>query len=510
VGIVALTISDMFVQTKHNNQHKKVIKSIIKNSNDNDKSRNSPMMPIVLCIIMLWLFYVLVWHCVLSNLPLNSPMPFAVHSRFWMQPNLVICLFIGIGAAACLDILFHLLSIGNKISIPTLFKTSIEFILIIIVLTLLMLYRYDYLNKSENGWIMNKYGATKLYSLPPHSLLLSHTDLDWNTVRYLSHCERYRPDVIHLNFQLMPYPWFKRQESLYPDIHFPYTNFNGVSTDRTSQGNTLLVRRFLQANNADNIYPQKAIKNLLLSGGIYLDMQSVNEPDIGDCGQWHGLTLLPYGTLYKVYGHLQNNETLSLHKLSYKQLDKLQKGFPTINDDLVSKYPKGSWERAAMNVYYDAHYQFGLFLLTFAIDAMKTADEKTMPIILDRLRLASIVLLDTVEAIEKYDTISSSIHDVYKNSALAWMRLQSLILASIKFKDAIINEGTKIKKQLIKWDKTKAMLTDEGIMKTLRLADKCISIFSSTYPTDKDVQVFKGAVSQIRKITEKGISNNDN
>lgn len=419
-----------------------------------------------------------------------------------MQPNIVICLLMGIGAGTCFQLLVYIITIGKKYKIPTFIIITIEFTIVTIIMTLIMRYRYDYLNKSQNGWIMHKYGQSKLDSLPPHSLLLSHTDLDWNPVRYLSHCERLRPDVTHLNFQLMPYPWFKRQEPLYPHINFPDTNFNGVSTDRTSQGNTILVRRFLQANNADIITPQNKAKNLLVSGGIYLDMQSVNEPDIGDCGQWHGLTLLPYGTLYKVYGSLQNNETVPLHKLSYKQLVKLQKDFPVIDDDLVSKYPKGSWERAAMNVYYDAHYQFGLFLLTYSMDAMKLPDEKSMPIILDRLRVASLVLFDTVEAIEKYDTISSSLHDVYKNSALAWMRLQATVLASLKFKDTIINEGNKIKKQLIQWSKTKAMLNDDGVLKTLQLADKCISLFIKNYPNDKDIQVFQSVITQIRTMLD--------
>lgn len=33
------------------------------------------------CFGVAWVFYVAFWHFVLSNLPLSSPMPFAVHSR---------------------------------------------------------------------------------------------------------------------------------------------------------------------------------------------------------------------------------------------------------------------------------------------------------------------------------------------------------------------------------------------------------------------------------------------
>ena len=36
-----------------------------------------------LALAAAWLFYTLVWHGVLSNLPLDSPMPYGVHARFW-------------------------------------------------------------------------------------------------------------------------------------------------------------------------------------------------------------------------------------------------------------------------------------------------------------------------------------------------------------------------------------------------------------------------------------------
>ena len=42
--------------------------------------------PIIVWILLVtWMFYVVIWHAVLSNLPLSSPMGYAVHSRFWMQ-----------------------------------------------------------------------------------------------------------------------------------------------------------------------------------------------------------------------------------------------------------------------------------------------------------------------------------------------------------------------------------------------------------------------------------------
>ena len=49
-------------------------------------------------------FYLLIWHLVLSNLPLNAPMPFLVHARFWMQPHIVACVFAGTGASVAASV----------------------------------------------------------------------------------------------------------------------------------------------------------------------------------------------------------------------------------------------------------------------------------------------------------------------------------------------------------------------------------------------------------------------
>ena len=53
-------------------------------------------LPLCYCIITALLFYTCVWHGVLSNLPLDAPMPYAVHSRFWMQPDLLVAALTGV------------------------------------------------------------------------------------------------------------------------------------------------------------------------------------------------------------------------------------------------------------------------------------------------------------------------------------------------------------------------------------------------------------------------------
>lgn len=50
-----------------------------------------------------WAFYVLVWHNVFSNISLQHPMSRAVHSRFWMQPNLLLCVAAGAGIGVTMN-----------------------------------------------------------------------------------------------------------------------------------------------------------------------------------------------------------------------------------------------------------------------------------------------------------------------------------------------------------------------------------------------------------------------
>lgn len=261
---------------------------------------------------------------------------------------------------------------------------------------------------------MHRYAAAALASLPPRSLLLAHTDLDWNPVRYLRHCEGLRPDVTHLSFQLMPYPWFRtQQEPLYPHIRFPDAGFRGVSTDRASEGNAQLVGRFLAAN---GVLDGGVLDSI--AGGVYLDMQAVNEVEIGAFGRWRGFVLQPWGTLYKVLGGAlaSDEHAATLHASSYEQLLRLQEAFPQVDAAFIAMFPAGTWEFAAASVYYDAHYQLGLSLLTYSIEAQKTASIASLPVVFDRLHAAAHMLRGSLRAALAFRTLSSPIADLHKNT----------------------------------------------------------------------------------------------
>jgi hypothetical protein len=265
--------------------------------------------------------------------------------------------------------------------------------------------------------------------------------------------------VTHLNFQLMPYPWFvQTQAPLYPDVVFPEMIFPGVSTDRAAEGNAQLVTRFLTANDVHRMtdvvcddradsetLPVLRSPHAVFEGGVYLDMQSVQEAEIEPYGVWRGFTLIPWGTQFRVFGKLSVPQLQELHHYSWDQLRRLQRQFPAVDDAFMLKFIPGSWERAAANVFYDSHYQFGVNLLTYCVETQAKTDLKTLPLLLDRYYLSAQVLQETQRAVQKYGTFSGSLADLSKNTALAWMRLHGLMSIVQQFGKEITREVARLK-----------------------------------------------------------------
>ena len=200
-------------------------------------------------------FYLTVWNGIFSNLPLHVPMAFAVHSRFWFQPNMLVCMFSGLGVTVALSAQRFVKKPGP----------------IVFFVVLYLAHRQMPLSDRSDATHNADYGRAILSSLPSDSLLLSHTDLDWNTVRYLRKCEGLGESVTHVSAQLLPYPWFQRQISSPSNLYGPATFpsiLPGVSTSRFSEGNAVLVSRFLSSNLAN--FP----------GGVYCDMQAFPDDEI--------------------------------------------------------------------------------------------------------------------------------------------------------------------------------------------------------------------------------------
>lgn len=505
-------------------------------------AKSGLLLPSVL--LSCWAFYTTIWHCVLSNLPLDSPMPFGVHARFWMQPNILAYTLFGSALSILLDKAFHLASSHGNIVSGSAINTIIQASILVSVLSAVLMQRFSIYDRSgENGMVMHSYGQAALNSLPPNSLLVSHTDLDWNPIRYLQHCEQQRKDVTHLSFQLMPYDWFaSRQAPLYRSVALPNFAFPGVSTDRRSEGNAQLVSMFLKANGAHKLKPSSVFNSLSslnnddnknnesitlapivlgnvnknFPGGIYLDMQSINDPDLLPFGRWRNdFLLVPWGTLYRVVGNLNkegnysdaaNNRVIhSLHVASIEQLSKLQKTFPEVNAQFIEKFPAGTWEFAAASVYYDAHYQTATNILEFCVELQKSLTIESLPLLLDRLLTAGSILRSTLQAQLSFKTFSGSAADLHKNTALCWARLYALF-GVLDSQEAVILktfQDLKISPQHHIFINTTILeskiFTASGRMRLTAIATDIVGGWLATYPSDRDAHFFESTYKAMTK-----------
>ncbi|CAM9105270.1 unnamed protein product, partial [Hapterophycus canaliculatus] len=371
-----------------------------------------------------WAFYVTIWHSVLSNISLHRPMSRAVHGRFWIQPNLLLCLAAGGGLGLVANTIASCLWRGLRYCrlSKRLATASVSLLLPSLMTAVMMWLRWDMMDRGV--WSGRSHGWTALLSaLPEGALLLSHTDLDLNPARYLRVCEGLRSDVTHISIQMMPYPWWESvQAELHPGVVFPPV-LRGVNTRRNSEGNAVLITRFLAAN-------------LQRGRPIFLDMQAVDESEIGAAGFYRGFSLVPHGLAYLVLPKLTLQESEQWHERIVKQLRSLDECMKPVS---VNRYHPGTWEFAAASVYWDAHYQAGLFFLSYAIgvwDSAPRAEQRQH--LLPALRDASALLLRTLEAVDSQGTFSSSRPDLLKNTILAEIRyLQALQAEAIGMPDSL-------------------------------------------------------------------------
>ncbi|OQR88974.1 hypothetical protein THRCLA_09991 [Thraustotheca clavata] len=415
-------------------------------------------------LLLLCLLHYVVCFNSLANLPLFLPLPRAIHSRFWMQPNLVIALFLGIGLSRMHSSLNHkvpafIAKIGAIVSAVWLVYTQLTM-------------HYNISNHSKKGNVISAYGNALLDTLPPNSILLSYTDINWNSVRYLQECEHKRPDVMHLNFQLMPYHWFQRQHDLYPGVTFPQL-LQGVSTERGSKGFEQLMRRFVM----QNMYT--------FPNNMYLDLHAVNESALGKDGYYNGFYITPHGMLWKIHEQ-KKMPSISKWNKEVKDVWKMYNTtFPLANS---AQYPSGSWEFVARKIYYDGLYQRALHYLQYWVEtSAKLGKDTTFDEIDDYL----FGMRDIVHALDGIYHIAMPIYcisypkkDIVKNLALSYMRYHGALAIADRQPD----RDLPISKQLL------SDIQDEAV----RMSKEFIEI----NPKDKDIETFQKYVDAIENPTK--------
>ena len=336
-----------------------------------DRNKFAPML-----LLIMFFVYILVFHS-LSNLPLHKAMPFEVHRRFWMQPNIILCVWSGIGITYMINIAkkgilccfvrfakpknavsvqYFVFGLYMLLSIETAYRWSEQYILM-----------HDMYGQGVLGNYFEKHGIATLESVPQNALLVSFTDLNWNSIRYLQACEKRRLDVVHLNFQIMPFPWFsKTQTKLYNSsgIVFPKIDYKSASMQKGTKGHAKIITEFFRAN-LNNKAPIKR--------KIFVDLHAIGFDQFQAVENvLHGLHYIPYGNLWQVkrYKSFKYNVWKKKNSQAMKKIDQILLPLPTKQNVL-----KGSWEEGCAATYIDSLYQTAIFQLEIAID-MKIQNAK--------------------------------------------------------------------------------------------------------------------------------------
>lgn len=121
-------------------------------------------------LVSAYSFYMVLFHC-LSNLPLDQPLYFGVHMRFWMQGHIVAFAVVGLGFGKALRIL--------PSGVP---RTALGAAVCLGMVGLQVGNNWASMDQHDNNFVWN-YGTMHLDKLPKDSVLVVKGDVITNSIR---------------------------------------------------------------------------------------------------------------------------------------------------------------------------------------------------------------------------------------------------------------------------------------------------------------------------------------
>jgi SAM-dependent methyltransferase len=157
----------------------------------------------------------------LANLAFDNALLYGVISRFWQQPNLLVCAWVGLGVAAGTAALRSAAGPGWA-----RWDAPVTAILTIALVACQLARHYERQDQSANT-VVADHGRAILESLPPNALLISLGDIDTNPIRYLQLCDGVRTDVRVVDRAMLHYPWTRPAIAAnLPDVMLPSGRFS--------------------------------------------------------------------------------------------------------------------------------------------------------------------------------------------------------------------------------------------------------------------------------------------
>ncbi len=273
---------------------------------------------LALTTALAWVVYLVVLHT-LAAFPLDQPLLHGVVARFWMAPNLLVCVWIGWGVA------------NLRLPAQALAGTAI-----VLAGGQAALHAAD--SNHRHDVRVRDYGAAILESAPPRALVLTRGDLITSSTRYLHDVEHLRPDVRLLDQEMLTFRWMTAQvQRQMPDVTLPGTHYDMASPGAYS------VRGLIDANIAG--------RPIIVCGGT--------KP--GDMSLTGTYRLVPLGLCDRVVPAADPVDAVTW-------LASAEAARPRFNNDMRVIPDAESWEHVVWADYWAVSHRTALTCLMLAIE----------------------------------------------------------------------------------------------------------------------------------------------
>lgn len=281
-------------------------------------------------------FYLVVFHS-LANLPLSNKLLFGIHQRFWMHPNILVYILLGIG-------LYKIITCSpNK-------PTQLIAVAVVLVLPCTTYWQNRSVSDQSSNRYFRKYALSILETLPSHSLLLINYDQQWTSVRYLQSCEGVRNDITSINLSMMTFEWWKTKHALYDKVQFPGTHY--------TRGNTLpwlnggfTFSEFIDAN-SDNFGT-----NIFIGGRLNFE-----DPAFLDKYEEE-----PFGLVRRIQKRDPRSKSAESYRLESLDTWRVVSKHFSSNLPCEEKYPETTWESTVHREFFDHLVSRSTYLLDLAL-----------------------------------------------------------------------------------------------------------------------------------------------
>ncbi|KAL7537332.1 hypothetical protein ACHAXR_007740 [Thalassiosira sp. AJA248-18] len=370
------------------------------------REKNDPSSSVWKIILFALVLYLGAFHS-LSNLPLSNPLLYGIHQRFWMQPNILAIILIGMGMHKAI------VATANTGHNKRVYALSS----MVLLLPFASYYQNYSISDQSNNKYFQKYANSILETLPQNSLLLINYDQQWTSIRYAQECEGVRKDITSLNLSMMTFGWWDSKRSLYEGrVSFPGTHY--------TKGNTLpwlnggfSFSEFIDAN-IDHFG-----SNIFVGGRLNFEDPAYNEKYDEE----------PYGLVRNIQSRDRKLGSVESYRSNSLQVWRTIAKHLSSDLPCEEKYPPSTWEWTIRREWFDHMVSRSTYLLSTALEenGQSTHNSTVLPSIVEAA--------GWLELANSWDTSLAQKSSMKKNLGLAYMNIVRSKEDSFPFVEDIFN-----------------------------------------------------------------------